>query len=95
MSFTKIQPQQLQMPTFFSDSGDFTFSDQITGYKANLNRNLTGDFNFGGTILFNSKRPVVLDDSVLFDTGFGNMDIGGFDNTISGTYSSIIGGKFI
>ena len=30
MPFTKIQPQQLQLPTFLSPSGDFTFQNNYT-----------------------------------------------------------------
>ena len=34
MAFTKIQPQQVQLATFLSPSGDLTFTDNVTGeYK--------------------------------------------------------------
>ena len=42
MAFTKIQPQQLQLPTFTSPSGDFSFTDLSTGVQINLDRTITG-----------------------------------------------------
>ena len=42
MAFTKIQPQQLQLPTFTSPSGDFSFTDLSTGIQINLDRTITG-----------------------------------------------------
>jgi hypothetical protein len=58
MPFNKIQPEQIQLPTFFSDSGDLAISQSDTGVQMNVFRDLTGDFSFTGNLLTNGK-PVV------------------------------------
>ena len=55
MSFNKIQPEQIQMPIFFSDSGDLNLSQTDTGIKLNLSKNLTGNFSFSGDLLTDGK----------------------------------------
>ena len=55
MAFNKIQPEQIQLHTFFSDSGDLRFTQTNTGVKVNLSRNITGDFNFTGQFKTNGK----------------------------------------
>ena len=46
MAFNKIQPEQLQLPTFYSDSGDISISQGTTGVQLNLSRILEGSFYF-------------------------------------------------
>ena len=41
MAFNKIQPEQIQMPTFFSDSGDLNITQTDTGVQINVSKNLT------------------------------------------------------
>lgn len=55
MAFNKIQPEQIQQPTFFSDSGDFNLSQSDTGVRLNLSKGLTGDFTFTGSLLTNGR----------------------------------------
>tara|TARA_R110000765_G_scaffold6679_2_gene20486 strand:+ start:126 stop:1052 length:927 start_codon:yes stop_codon:yes gene_type:complete len=56
MAFNKIQPEQIQMPTFFSDSGGLNIDQTDTGIRINVSPNLTGTFNFSGTLLTNDKE---------------------------------------
>lgn len=58
MPFNKIQPEQIQLATFFSDSGDFAITQSDTGVQMNIFRDLTGDFSFTGNLLTNGK-PVL------------------------------------
>lgn len=55
MSFNKIQPEQVQMPIFFSDSGGLNISQTDTGIQLNVSKNLTGNFVFTGDLLTNGK----------------------------------------
>ncbi len=55
MSFNKIQPEQVQMPIFFSDSGGLNISQTDTGIQLNVSKNLTGNFTFTGDLLTNGK----------------------------------------
>ena len=55
MAFNKIQPEQIQLATFFSDSGDFNITQTDTGVKMNLSKGLTGDFAFTGSLLTNGR----------------------------------------
>ena len=57
MAFNKIQPEQIQMPTFFGSSGDFHVDQSTTtGVDLVLSRNLTGDFNFTGQLRIRDKH---------------------------------------
>jgi hypothetical protein len=57
MAFNKIQPEQLQMPTFLGTSGDFHIDQSSdTGIDLVLSRNLTGDFNFTGQLRIRDKH---------------------------------------
>ena len=55
MAFNKIQPEQIQQPTFFSDSGGLNIEQTDTGIRINVSPNLTGTFNYSGTLLTNDK----------------------------------------
>ena len=48
MAFNKIQPEQIQLATFFSNSGDIAINQTDTGVRLNLSRGITGNFNFSG-----------------------------------------------
>tara|TARA_R110002020_G_scaffold142040_2_gene313930 strand:+ start:12552 stop:13442 length:891 start_codon:yes stop_codon:yes gene_type:complete len=55
MAFNKIQPEQVQQPTFFSDSGGLNIEQTNTGIRLNVSQNLTGNFAFTGAFLTNGK----------------------------------------
>ena len=92
MAFNKIQPEQIQLATFFSNSGDINITQTDTGVQLNLSRGITGNFGFTG----DAARPFkVKGRQVLFaaeettsDYTFesGSFAINGSNNTfISGT----------
>ena len=56
MPFNKIQPEQLQMPTFFSDLGDIALNVTETGVGLNVSRGLTGNFNITGELLVDDRH---------------------------------------
>jgi hypothetical protein len=57
MAFNKIQPEQVQQPTFFGASGDFNIDQSTsTGVGFLLSRNLTGDFNYSGSLTLNTRE---------------------------------------
>lgn len=91
MNFTKIQPQQLQLPTFFSNSGDLVFSDLVTGFRANLSRNLTGNFDITGSLTVNSRGFLQTDSTLSFDASSG-MLVGGTNTTVTGQYNFVVNG---
>tara|TARA_R100000231_G_scaffold76174_1_gene59308 strand:- start:325 stop:1164 length:840 start_codon:yes stop_codon:yes gene_type:complete len=85
MAFNKIQPEQIQLHTFFSDSGDLNITQTNTGVQINVSRNLTGDFAFTGDLLSNGKSvfglPNTGDNTFSIDSGNlliqgKNVDIG-------------------
>jgi len=93
MAFNKIQPQQLQLPTFFSESGNLLFTNNSTGMTVELNANITGpvDFNNGLTIE-NGKQLVTSSDGTTIQ-GTGNAAVGNSGSlTLSGMYNSVVGG---
>lgn len=85
MPFNKIQPEQIQMPTFFSDSGDLNISQvSDTGVQINVSRDLTGDFSFTGQLLINDLEvfgmPNTGDNK--FDIKSGNLMFAGKNTEI-------------
>jgi len=90
MAFTKIQPQQLQLPTFLSHSGDITFTDNVTGFDANINRNLQGDFDINGTLTISSNEVITTSNSNT--TSSSNIILGGTNNSITGTNNVLLNG---
>tara|TARA_Y100001937_G_C7106776_1_gene325438 strand:- start:899 stop:1675 length:777 start_codon:yes stop_codon:yes gene_type:complete len=102
MPFNKIQPEQIQMPTFFGPSGDFHIGQSTsTGVSFVLSRNLTGNFNFSG-ILKNRGKQVFATASTgdnSFNTDSGcvllaghNSQIIGFNNIALAVNTSTISG---
>ena len=75
MAFNKIQPEQIQLHTFFSDSGDLNIVQSNTGVQMNLSRNLTGDFSFTGDLSNNGRRVAQLasTENNIFDPDKGNF----------------------
>jgi|13_taG_2_1085334.scaffolds.fasta_scaffold56386_1 hypothetical protein len=82
MAFTKIQPQQLQLPTFLSPSGEFVFVDNTTGFDITLNRDLTGDFTIDGSLLISSQE--LLTSSASNSSDDTGKALGGISNTATG-----------
>ena len=91
MNFTKIQPQQLQLPTFFSNSGDLVFSDLVTGLRVNLSRDLVGNFDIDGGLTVNSKDILQTDTTLGFNPNSG-MLVGGTNSTVTGQYNFVVNG---
>ena len=92
--FTKIQPEQIQLPTFFSNSGDFAIVQNTdTGINLNLSRNLTGDFDITGSFSVNSRGLLTTDETNLFSSESGNSALGGSDNVVSGSYCSAVASR--
>jgi len=91
MAFSKIQPQQVQLATFLSPSGDFTASDLTTGVEINLSRNLSGDFNFAHGLTVSSSEVLTASPDNSFSEG--SLALGGIDNVISGTYNLLLNGS--
>ena len=105
MPFNKIQPEQIQLATFFSDSGDLNITQTDTGVQMNLSKNLTGNFAFTGQVLTNGKRVFGLGHtgSNVFDPDSGNLlflggstemgqDVNNFNNIALLTQGSNISG---
>jgi len=81
MAFNKIQPEQIQMPTFFSDSGDLNISQvSDTGVLINVSRDLTGDFAFTGQLLTDGLEVAGMPNNIdgnVFDSKSGNLMFAG------------------
>lgn len=108
MAFTKIQPQQVQLATFLSPSGDLTFTDNVTGVSANLSRSLAGDFNFTDSLKVSSNEVVLTDNTnnssdlsitiggvTNLVSGNHNVLVNGTLNTFSGNYNTLLNGKSV
>ena len=95
MAFNKIQPEQLQLPTFYSDSGDISISQGTTGVQLNLSRILEGEFYFTGDLQLD-KCPVLAGGITgsagnnVYKPSSGNFVINGVSNTITGSNNTII-----
>tara|TARA_R110002020_G_scaffold158318_2_gene341468 strand:- start:4637 stop:5404 length:768 start_codon:yes stop_codon:yes gene_type:complete len=93
MAFKKIQPEQLQMPTFFSNLGDIVVGQQDTGIRLNLSRGQTGDYNFTGSLTLNTGPVLALADT---STNYynpspsGTFVLNGASNVITNCTDSII-----
>ena len=91
MAFTKIQPQQLQLPTFTSPSGDFSLTDLSTGFQINLERDIDGPIDFNGS--------ATIDDDPIITTSSTNSIadscsvLGGINNVVTGTNNVIVNGS--
>ena len=91
--FNKIQPQQLQLPTFFDNFANILITKESdTGVNFNLNNNLTGDFNFQGNLYNNSSRIITSDATNSFYYVSGSRVLGGTYNFASGINNTVVGG---
>lgn len=91
MAFTKIQPQQLQLPTFTSPSGDFSFTDLSTGVQINLDRDIVGPMII--TELRTSAERTIL--TVADNNSFSESSIciAGLNNVVSGDNNVLLNGR--
>lgn len=84
MAFNKIQPEQIQLATFFSDSGDLNITQTDTGVQLNLSKGLSGDFIITGSLKINDREAFGLastgDND--FDVDSGNILFLGADTQI-------------
>jgi len=105
MAFTKIQPHQVVMPTFFSVSGDITGEDLVTGIDLTISRELFGEFDFVDSLTISSREVITTDlsnysstDSITLagsnntTTGYSNIVVNGVNNTFSGHYNTLVNG---
>jgi cytoskeletal protein CcmA (bactofilin family) len=93
MAYTKIQAKQIQLPIFFSPSGDLNFNDLTTGVDVNLSRNLSGNFNIDGSLRINSGIFFTPDSSHSYDASSGSIVFGGSNNSASGSFNTILAGS--
>ena len=86
MSFNKIQPEQMQLATFFSDSGDVNVTQTDTGIILNVSRGMTGDFNFSGQLKSNAKTVLAMPDvgTNKFTVASGNILLAGSNTELAG-----------
>tara|TARA_B100000519_G_scaffold73282_1_gene63057 strand:+ start:3504 stop:4298 length:795 start_codon:yes stop_codon:yes gene_type:complete len=106
MAFNKIQPEQIQLHTFFSRSGGFVFEQSDTGIRIDLARRISGSFDFYSGDLKNKGKPVFTmpktgdnnfdfsADNVLLqgkNTDIGNSANDGSNFVIKGTNCSVSG----
>lgn len=90
MAFTKIQPQQVQLATFLSPSGDLTFTDNVTGVSANLSRSLAGNFDFTDSLTISSSE--VITSAPSNNSTSSSIALGGVSNVVSGSNNVLVNG---
>lgn len=91
MSFTRIQPKQLQLPTFLSPSGDISFTDNVTGVSANLSRRLSGSFDFTESVSIQSNEVITTDKTN--SSSDSSITIGGTSNAVFGANNIVVNGQ--
>ena len=87
--YNKIQPEQIEIHTFSSPSGDIYFQQGANYVYGNLSRRLTGDFNITGGLVLNGSAVYTTDSSNIFGA-VRNVILGGQNNRIIGTGNAII-----
>jgi hypothetical protein len=106
MAFNKIQPQQIQLPTFFSESGNLSFTDNSTGVTVELNETINGGpinfvqgvksqgsfpiFNSPNTIIYGSTNHSFASSGASELSGAHNVVVGGSPNLVSGELNVIV-----
>ena len=87
--YNKIQPEQIEIHTFSSPSGDIYFQQGANYVYGNLSRRLTGNFNITGGLVLNGSAVYTTDSSNIFGA-VRNVILGGQNNRIIGTGNAII-----
>ena len=93
MAYNKIQPEQLQMPTFFSNLGDIVVRQQDTGIVLDLSRGQTGEYRFTGSLTLNTGPVFALADTSTNDynpSPSGTFVFNGASNIMTSCTDSII-----
>tara|TARA_R100001510_G_C7584078_1_gene156018 strand:- start:58 stop:852 length:795 start_codon:yes stop_codon:yes gene_type:complete len=91
MAFNKIQPEQIQLATFFSNSGDIAINQTDTGVALNLSRGITGDFSFTG----DSSRPFQINEKPVITSSHASNSSYTFESgsfAINGSVNTLISG---
>lgn len=96
--FHKIQPEQIQLPTFFDASGNILINQGSTGVSFGLSEGLNGDYNINGSLSVNSGALILSSNNQnahltgSFALG-GSADFGGANNWSLNAISAIINGS--
>lgn len=91
--FSKIQPQQISLHSFSSPSGDVVFFQGDSFVYANLARNITGDFNFDGSLRVNGNLVGISPtESNSYDPDV-NVIVGGELNLVSGIDNVLVNSR--
>lgn len=101
MAFNKIQPQQIQLPTFFSESGNLSFTDNSTGVTVELNETINGGpINFvqgvksqGSFPIFNSPNTTIHGSTNHSFGSSGAAELSGAHNVIVGGSPDLVSGE--
>ena len=94
MAFNKIQPQQVQLPTFYSDSGNLTFTDNGSTLNVELSDQISSNnsFNFLGGIETKGVEVVSQSSGISLE-GSGNISVGqSGGSNMRGVYNVALGG---
>jgi hypothetical protein len=92
--FHKIQPEQIQLPTFSSPSGSINFEVGSNFVYANLSNALTGNFFITGQLFINNQKVQFSDPSNTVASGTSNFILGGKFNNIQGTGNVVLNGIY-
>ena len=57
--YNKIQPEQIEIHTFSSPSGDIFFQQGTNYVHGNLNRSLAGNFSITGGLTLNGSKVYI------------------------------------
>ena len=101
MAFNKIQPQQIQLPTFFSESGNLSFTDNSTGVTVELNETINGGpINFvqgvksqGSFPIFNSPNTTIHGSTNHSFGSSGASELSGAHNVVVGGSPDLVSGE--
>ena len=101
MAFNKIQPQQIQLPTFFSESGNLSFTDNSTGVTVELNETINGGpINFvqgvksqGSFPIFNSPNTTIYGSTNHSFASSGTSELSGSHNVVLGGSPDLVSGE--
>jgi hypothetical protein len=88
----KIQPQQINLHTFTSSSGNSINAIQTdTGVDLNLSNTPSGNFNFLGSLRLNGRAPIFSSATNAADTENNSTVLGGSNNLATGVENIIVG----
>ena len=98
--YNKIQPEQIEIHTFSSPTGNIVFGQGSDYVYADLNNNLIGEFNIDGSLTINNTNLFITDSSNSYTLnnnvilgGTSNSIIFGTGNAIINSFNSAVNGK--